>query len=234
MSDFHTHILPNIDDGSGSVEESIELLRMESEQGVPLVMATPHFYARHDQPDRFLEKRAAALDRLRSAMNGDTKLPDIALGAEVHYFPRMSESEILRQLTLNHTEYILVEMPMKEWTPGMYRELENIRVRLGLTPVIAHIDRYLKPFQTGAMFRNLDQLPVLIQANAEFFLNRRTAPRAMKLLKQGKIHLIGSDCHNRSIRTPNLGLAEEAIRLRLDSGALEWIHRHEQMILKGR
>ena len=54
--DVHSHVLPNIDDGSASVEESIELLRMQMSQGIQHVIATPHFYAHYDSPQRFLGK----------------------------------------------------------------------------------------------------------------------------------------------------------------------------------
>ena len=57
VTDFHSHILPGIDDGSQSVEESVELLQMEAAQGIRHVVATPHFYPQHDDLDRFLEKR---------------------------------------------------------------------------------------------------------------------------------------------------------------------------------
>ena len=58
--DFHSHILPGIDDGSESVEQSIAMLRMEAEQGITHVVATPHFYPRHDTPQRFLQRRKDA------------------------------------------------------------------------------------------------------------------------------------------------------------------------------
>ena len=56
--DFHSHILPGIDDGSASVEQSIAMLRMEAEQGIDHVVATPHFYPQYDTPEHFLRKRA--------------------------------------------------------------------------------------------------------------------------------------------------------------------------------
>ena len=57
MTDFHTHILPGVDDGSPSVEDSLAMLRKEAEQDVWQVLATPHFYANVDSPDSFLQKR---------------------------------------------------------------------------------------------------------------------------------------------------------------------------------
>ena len=68
LSDFHSHILPGIDDGSKTVEESIALLRAEAEQGVKRVVATPHFYSNRDTMEGFLERRHAAVEALRQAM----------------------------------------------------------------------------------------------------------------------------------------------------------------------
>ena len=64
--DFHSHVLPGVDDGSASVAESISMLRLEVEQGIHHVVATPHFYARYDSPESFLKKRDAAEELLRS------------------------------------------------------------------------------------------------------------------------------------------------------------------------
>ena len=60
MIDFHSHILPGIDDGSKSVEMSIKMLRREAQQGISRVVATPHFYPQTDNPERFLRRRAEA------------------------------------------------------------------------------------------------------------------------------------------------------------------------------
>ena len=68
--DFHSHILPSIDDGSRSVEESIGMLRAMAKQGITHVVATPHFYPQHDTPERFLKRRAEAEAALREAMVG--------------------------------------------------------------------------------------------------------------------------------------------------------------------
>ena len=81
--DFHSHILPEIDDGSASVEQSIEMLRMEAEQGIGHVIATPHFYAKYDTPKNFLEKRNEAEARLREEMAKHEGLPHLSVGAEV-------------------------------------------------------------------------------------------------------------------------------------------------------
>lgn len=221
--DFHTHILPGIDDGSASVEESLEMLRLLAAQGVRAVVATPHFYPDRDRPDRFLARRAAAEEKLRAAMAELPGLPELHIGAEVYFFKGISESDTLSRLTIDKKSCILLEMPESLWTESMYRELENIHGRQGVTPIIAHVDRYLSPFRTHGIPERLQELPVLVQANASFFLRPAARPLAMKLLRKGQIHLLGSDCHDLASRRPNIGPARERIQKHLGKAFLDRI-----------
>lgn len=227
--DLHSHILPGIDDGSRDVRQSLQMLEEEARQGVTHVMATPHFYARYTNPDQFLAKRALAAEALAQAMAGREDLPKVTLGAEVHYFPGIGESEHLSRLTLGKSRFVLVEMPGVPWTEAAFRDLEQIYLQLGLTPVIAHIDRYIRPWHTYGIVKRLEQLPVLVQANAEFFLDKSTANMALKMLRRGQIHLLGSDCHNLDDRAPNLGAARQRIAEKLGDEALAWLARFETM-----
>lgn len=231
LTDFHSHILPGVDDGSKSVEQSLEMLRMEAAQGIRRVIATPHFYPRHDSPERFLRRRAEALNRLQEAMEIEEGLPQIELAAEIYFFSGISDSEVLSRLTIGQKRCILLEMPHSPWTDSMYRELEGICVKQGLTPVIAHVDRYIRPFKSYGIPERLMELPVLVQANAEFFLGRSTRRMALRMLKKGQIHVLGSDCHNLKDRKPNLGDAVSVIQERLGPESLDWIRTHEQEIL---
>lgn len=231
LTDFHSHILPNVDDGSASPEETLALLRMEAEQGITHVIATPHFYPKYDSPERFLDRRCEAEEELRALLAGNDSLPHVSMGAEVRFFPGMSEWELLPQLTVAGGSCILIEMPPPPWSNTAYRELERIWLYRGLTPIIAHIDRYLSPFRTQQMFRQLSQLPVLIQANGEFFLNRSTSAMALRLLKKDQIHLLGSDCHNTADRKPNLGAVVQRIERALGKEAISRIQRYEDTVL---
>lgn len=221
--DFHSHILPGIDDGSRSVAESIEMLQMEASQGVDYVVATPHFYANSDRPDRFLRRRKEAELRLREEMQKHPDLPKIGTGAEVFYFRGISESEIVSDLTIENKSYILLEMPDVPWTDSMFDEIEQIYFKQGITPVIAHIDRYICLFRTHGIPERLSQMPVLVQANAEFFLRFWTKSMALQMLHRKQIHLLGSDCHNLSNRSPNLDSAYRVIEKRLGSGFVDYI-----------
>lgn len=226
-TDFHSHILPGIDDGSSSVEESLTMLRVSREQGIGEVILTPHFYPQHSNPMHFLEKRSRAFRKLTEAMDPAEALPDLRLGAEVYFYPHMSHSDDLRDLRIEGTDCVLVEMPMSPWTDRMYRELEGIYTNLGLTPIVAHVDRYLGRFRDHGIPERLADLPVLIQANASFFLR---GGKGVSMLRKQQIHVLGSDCHNTADRAPNLGEAVRRIERKLGAEALTWIKTNEQMV----
>ncbi len=231
--DFHSHVLPGIDDGSRSAEESLEILQSMQSQGIEAVVATPHFYASHHFPEKFLERRERAKEEvLRAAEEAGIALPHLYYGAEVAYFRGMSQSEVLKDLAIEGTGAVLVEMPMGKWSPYMYQELGEIYRDQGLLPIIAHVDRYLGRFRDYGIPENLSKLPVLVQANASFFLQGNTVRKACRMLKEEQIHLLGSDCHNLTDRGPNLGEAVKAIEASLGHEVLERIAGWQTQVLK--
>ena len=229
--DFHSHILPGIDDGSSSLEQSISMLQMEAAQGIDRVIATPHFYAQHDKPEKFLRKRAEAEMLLREEMAKHTGLPELSIGCEVYYFNGISDSDILQELTIDKKRDILIEMPMPPWSERIYRDLENIWIKQDLIPVVAHVDRYIAPFHTFRIPERLEQLPVKVQANASFFLEKSTRRMTLRMLGKGRIHLLGSDCHDLSDRKPNLGDAVKVIQRKFGPDIIPYINSHEEEIL---
>ena len=229
--DFHSHILPGIDDGSTSLEESIALLRLEARQGIDAVVATPHFYPDRDKPDRFLKQRAQAVSELRRELIVQPGLPKVLVGAEVHYFRGISDCSFLPWLAIGKSGCVMVEMPPAPWPESYYRELEQIYEKQGLVPIIAHVDRYLRPLRTLGIPERLAKMPVYVQANGEFFLDKKTASMAMKMLSAGQIHVLGSDCHNLTTRKPNLGQVHQKIREKLGQEALIEIRKKEREIL---
>lgn len=229
--DFHSHILPGVDDGSSSVEESIAMLRMEASQGIRHVIATPHFYPRHDTLEGFLKRRKEAEERLREEMEKYDDLPQVTVGAEVCFFFGISDSEVLKELTIGEEKCNLIEMPYAAWTDSMYRELEQIYMKQGLLPLIAHVDRYLGRFRTYGIPERLESLPVLVQFNASAFCDFGSSGRAMRMLKKKQIHLLGSDCHNLRTRLPNLGAAVANIKKRLGDDALIHIEDYQNSVI---
>lgn len=231
LTDFHSHILPGIDDGSPDPQTSIAMLEQERDQGIRRVVATPHFYPRYEDPERFLRRRDRAEAELCRCLEGRNDLPELLIGVEVYYFRGISESEWLPHLRIRGTDAVLIEMPPAPWTDVMLRELAEIREKWGYTPIIAHIDRYIGPLRTFGLPRKLQQLPVLVQANASFFLDKRSGGMAIKMLKADQIQLLGSDCHNLMDREPNLGPARNAIERKLGSKALDRIRTWEESVI---
>lgn len=224
MIDFHSHILPGIDDGAASVEDSLALLSTLSKQGVKRVAATPHFYAHMDSPERFLEKRAAAAESLELSLT--SKLPEIKLGAEVFYYSGISRMEQIHKLCLEGTPMLLLEMPMSSWSASMVKEIVELNCSRGVHVVLAHIERYLSLVR-DEFWDDLLQNGVMMQVNASFFLSRLTRGKAVKMLRRGKIHFLGSDCHNMETRPPRIGKAAEYIRRKAGSALfLEFCERN--------
>ena len=125
LIDFHSHILPYVDDGSKDVQMSLDMLQKQREHGVDHVMLTPHFYPEHDTPEHFLAARSEAFARLQEACARQNDLPQLYLGAEVAYFRGISECEELHKLCLHDTKYVLVELPMTRWEGQIYEELKK-------------------------------------------------------------------------------------------------------------
>lgn len=206
MVDFHTHILPGIDDGSQSIGESVTLLRMQMRQGVQSVVATPHFYADRSSPEQFLEARNGAWRQLKPYLW--TGLPEIYLGAEVQYFEGISGVREINLLKVEGSDLLLLEMPFQRWTDRMITDVLELNGRLDLQIVLAHIERYL-PDQPRSVWQYLCQNGVLMQSNVSFFVDWRTRRKAVSMLEKGEIHMLGSDCHNKTTRPPNWELLPE-------------------------
>ena len=212
MIDFHSHILPEIDDGSESVEMSLAMLRESKRQGVDLICSTSHFYADEEDPASFLCRRNEAYDRLVNAMSNPEDYPQILLGAEVLYFPGISVADEVKDLKLSGSPFLLVEPPMMPWSDAMLDEVEACGQSLHCIPVIAHIDRYMRILNDYTLFDRVRGRKLLIQVNASFFLHRDSRDFALDCLREDRFHMIGTDCHNMDDRCPNVGDAARVIR----------------------
>ena len=231
MTDFHAHLLPAVDDGSECVAISLQMLHLWREQKIDRICATPHFYAERTTPERFLNRRDSAYQKLRATMEDQDEYPRILLGAEVRFFDGISATRELPDLCLEGTDLLLLEMPFVRWTDRMLGEVADI-CRRNIRPVIAHLERYMG-FNNSRMLERLTGMDVFIQCNAEFFLTRRTTRKALSLLRDGRIHFLGSDAHNTSDRSPNLGPALDLIGRKLGETALERLRDMEELIDEG-
>lgn len=211
ICDMHSHVLPEMDDGSKDVGMSLDMLREAAKQGVRHMLATPHYYP-VESIEAFLERRNRSAQTLRQAMEeAEESLPQVYLAAEVAYRPGIGYEEELRSLCIGDSEFMLLELPFAPWGPEVLRDIRNMVCTRGITPVLAHLERYLR-LQKKRVLQEVLQQDVLVQLNAEAVLERRTRSKALKMIKDGTVHLLGSDSHNLTTRKPNLGEAVKQLQ----------------------
>ena len=218
MIDFHSHILPAIDDGSSSVQESLAMIGALSRQGVDTIVSTSHFYATRRSPQEFLQRRQEAYEKVRAELPEGS--PRILLGAEVLYFPGISRMEDLPSLCTQGTNILLLEMPFTAWSEHMIREVHDLAHSGCYQLLMAHIERYFFQ-QPLSIWDEFLEEGILMQSNADFLLNWRTRRKALRLWREGRIHLLGTDCHNMDSRAPRMDEAVRTLRKHLGEESLD-------------
>ncbi len=220
--DIHTHILPNMDDGPSSTEESLQLLAELSRQGTAAVVATPHFYAERETPQEFFNRRQKSVSLLADKLDGSIT---VLTGAEVLYYHGISRTESLSEFTLGSTNLLLLEMPFCDWTSSMVNEVYSIQRDRNLQVVIAHVDRYLTRKNKEYIEDMLD-FEILFQINATAFLDKKQRAAALSMLKSRSVHFIASDCHNMMSRPPKLSDAYSVIEKRIGTEYVRYLNNN--------
>lgn len=229
--DVHSHILPGMDDGCQTVAESVQVLRDCYEQGVRKICATPHYYP-VESVDEFLARRDAAAQELHKALEKITlPVPKICLGAEVAYRPGICYQEDLDKLCIGNSQYLLLEMPFHQWGEEVIRTVRGISNVRGITPILAHIERYLPMQEKEVLERLLDQ-EILVQMNAARLLHFATRRQACRLLKNGTVQLLGSDCHNNTSRPQNIPQAVQYLQKKGMDELVEELSRRSRRIFR--
>ena len=208
--DVHCHLLPGIDDGCKSAEESIAIMKTAKQNGVETIVATPHYYP-NETIAEFLARRTQAENILAEAvLTNDFNRPALLRGAEVAYHNGLIYDEDLAELCIGSSEYMLLELPFVPWTGNVLSDVRNFYTSRGIIPIIAHLERYLD-IQDKHVVDELLDCDVLIQMNAGYITDKASKRHAKKMLKDGVVDLLGSDSHNMSHRPPNLHLGFEQI-----------------------
>lgn len=199
MIDLHSHILPNIDDGSLTLEESIAILKKASRNGVTDIVATPHFIHGSDySANNKIKKNKFNL--LKKRLQNENLNINIYLGNEVFV------SEIMFDLlknknitTINDTRYLLFELPMNNSYNGIHELIFQLR-NFGYRPIIAHPERYLIFKENPSLISKYIEEGVLFQSNIGSFFGRygkEAQKLAVLLLRHHAIHFISSDTHHK-------------------------------------
>ena len=238
MIDFHTHILPGIDDGSRDITMTERMLEMEKDQGVTHVYATPHFYAHRRSVQQFVERREGALSKTRELLAAREDLPEITAGAEVYYFRGIGRAEQTEKLCIEGTDILLLEMPFEQWHSEQSKDVYDLIRRRHLRIVLAHVERYRAFQKDTATWDEILEMPVTIQMNAESFINEgtflhrnRNHKFCIQMLQNFDNCIIGSDCHNITSRLPNVAEARIMIEKKCGSTRLAQLDKYTDELL---
>lgn len=203
--DCHSHILPGIDDGARTPQESAEILSMLFSQNIRRVIATPHFRCHRDNVQDFCRRRYESFSALCRCIPPETA-DMIFLGAEVALEYGLSDIADIEDLCYEYTNCILLEFPYRPFNRWMIDEIINIAGEHNLTPVIAHIDRYTEVFSKSDYEEIFSMRGVIFQVNNEAFASRQARRIVDTLIKQDLPFIMGSDSHNTGSRKPNFDL----------------------------
>ena len=205
MIDFHTHILPNIDDGSRSIEETFNLIKEAKNVGFEAIISTSHYmekYYETNAPER--EVWINAIYENLQAKNIDINL---YLGNEIY----LSENIIKlleegKASTINDTSYVLFEMPLNAEPMNLYDVIYEM-MQYKLVPILAHPERYSFVQKEPELIYDLIEKGVLMQANFGSILGiygEKAQMIVRKFFESNMIHFLGTDVHRQNSIYPKV------------------------------
>ncbi|MBN1949164.1 MAG: hypothetical protein JW784_05430 [Candidatus Cloacimonetes bacterium] len=196
MIDLHTHLLPEVDDGSDSLEESASIIAQMLESGVSDIVLTPHFVRGLYQTTYALKK--SKLEQLNSFLHDQALSVNIILGAEIYLEPDIWREIEEEHLEIAGTDYLLVETGLYAFPGNLYEILSGLLKR-GFKPILAHPERYADIVRQPQLAEDLIQRDIILQANSGSFLGyygREVQKTVWEMIKNRFIHLIASDTHH--------------------------------------
>ncbi len=226
MIDIHAHVLPFLDDGSNSVEDSINILKNAKECGVTHIVATPHFKNSYKASINQIQDAYSLL--LPYAQNLGIQL---YLGQEIkHYGSDLKKVVEGEHLTLNNTKAVLLEFD--SFIEEDISEVVYSYVKKGFIPIVAHVERY--PYCLDfSMLEDIKSLGGLIQVNASSLVGKiggKVKKFIIKAIKFGLVDFVASDVH--SFRENDMKLAYELVKKKFDKQvADDLFYNHQNQIL---
>lgn len=234
LTDFHTHILPEMDDGSSGIEESLKLLTMLKGSGVERVVLTPHFYRHNENIETFLIRRERSYKKLLEAVSTFPDCPELILGAEVYFYPSLSSDPDFEKLCIENTEYMLLELPFEHFYDSFFSDFIKFMNRCNKRIILAHIERYLSFGNTQKEIERLLSMGNIVcqmnctsLAESGFFMRKRL----LNMISDGTVKLLGTDTHNTRNRPPMFDEAKNIIIKKCGNKIFDDICRSGDIIL---
>lgn len=234
--DFHTHILPKMDDGAKDLSESRQMLDMLRIQGVGVVCLTPHFYSYKESLELFLARRKRSFSMISSFQN--EMGIRFVLASETFFTDYIFNLEDISELCIKgerEARYLLIEFPFESSFSG--RTIDRISRLINtfnVVPVFAHIERYAKLFHNPQLIGELIDLGCLMQTNVSALTHGLfQKKRILKYIDNNMIQVIGTDAHNTSTRPPKYTQGIDTIRKALGENAVRQLMENANQIVSG-
>ena len=199
--DVHTHLLPEIDDGAKDMNQTMQMIEMLKNQGISEVFLTPHFYHFKTTIEAFCLKRQESLNLVKNIF--DENKIKFHLGAEVYLIDTLFVYDDISALCIGDSNLVLVELPFETTSvEKIYSMINKLCANYSVRPIIAHIERYPAYFNENVL-SELNKMDCLIQFDIQSLKNFFLRKKIQKFVKNGLIHLAGSDCHDSVVRKPD-------------------------------
>jgi protein-tyrosine phosphatase len=210
MIDIHCHLLYGVDDGAQTIKESVEMLRVAREQGVEVIILTPHYrHGMFDYPQEAIVAHYTQLGPYAKELG-----IVLALGTEYHVDTHIVEAlESGRCRTLAGTRYVLCEYSESSEYSYLYTMTQELILH-GYVPVLAHVERYRCMVDDPEGAERLREMGAWIQLNADAVLGMEgSAARRFckKMLKADYVDVIASDSHGVDRRACHLGKCRQVL-----------------------
>lgn len=215
MIDIHCHILPGIDDGAADVYDTLEMALIAANSGIKAIVATPHCNIPWNNGNYYGTAYREALQKARNAIAQERIPIKIISGMEV--FVTFDLPDLIKEgkiLTINHSDYLLVEFDFGEDPEFVDIMVDRIR-EIGIKPIIAHPERYDFIKEDISFAQRLVDKGCYLQANKGSFLGTygtRCESAALALAQQNLLSFVASDAHSPVRRTPYMLEARRKIK----------------------
>lgn len=198
MIDLHCHIIPQVDDGSKSIEMSLQMAKRAYECGYTGIFATSHFIEINHETKK--EVMRSKVKQLNDYLKANGINIEVYVGNEVYFTPNVTNilKENTRILTLNDSRYMLIEFPMSGSVMNFTNIIADI-VKSGYRPIIAHPERYEFTTKNFDVLKQAIELGALLQINVTSicgYYGSKAKSNVINLLKNNMVHLIGTDAHD--------------------------------------
>ena len=236
MIDFHNHVIPNLDDGSKSIEMSLNMLKEAQKQGITDVINTVHYqHPKMENKNTSYNFIIDEIKKLQDIMN-DNNI-NIKLHAASEVFFKFNLTEILDNpiTTFGDGKYMLIEFQRLHFPQGYENELFKLQLK-NITPIMAHPERYRGIQQDINLAKKWIERGYLIQIDCASITGGfgvKTKESAIKLLQNGLCHFIGSDAHNDKRRNFCLEQAFLELGKYINSDSILIIKNNSKKILNG-